>query len=69
MANSLMDLTIVYVYLQGLPWLSVTEEPLPSTYSYLKHEFLEKVPFDQHDNIMTMHMKKRAFDRYKFQSG
>ena len=69
MANSLMDLTIVYVYLQGLPWLSVTEEPLPHTYSYLKYKFLDKVPFDPHDNITTMHMKKRAFDRYKFQSG
>ena len=41
--------------------------------SYLKYEliteFLDKVPFDQHDNITTMHMKKRAFDRCKFQSG
>ena len=32
-------------------------------------EFLDKIKFDQHDNIRTMHMKKGAFDRYKFQSG
>ena len=45
----------------------------PLQCSYLKYEliteFLDKVPFDQHDNMTTMHINKKAFDRYKFQSG
>ena len=75
MANSLMDFTTIYECLQGLPWLSVIEQsPCPSyTCSYFKYEFitefLDKVPIDQHGNIMPMHMKKRAFDRYEFQCG
>ena len=74
MANSLMDFTIVYECLQGLPWLSVIEQSPPSYIcSYLKYELiteiLDKVPVDQHGNIMAMHLKKRAFDRYKFQCG
>ena len=68
MANSLMDFTTVYEYLQGLPWLSVIEQSLPSyTCSYLKYElitqFLDKGPVVQHGNITAMHMKNRALER------
>ena len=53
---------------------NLLSNPPPSyTCSYLKYEliteFLDKVPVDQHGNIMAMHLKKRAFDRYKFQCG
>ena len=73
MANSLMDFTTIYEYLQRLPWLRVIEESPPAyTCPYLKYEliteFLDKVPIAKHDNMTTMHMKKGVFDRYKFQS-
>ena len=52
---------------QGRPWKH------SYTCSYLKYEliteFLDKVPVDQNGNITNMHMKKRVFDRYKFQCG
>ena len=75
MANSLMDFTALYEYLQCLPWLSVIEQSRRPSYtcSYLKYEliteFLDKVPVDQHGNITTIHLKKKAFDRYIFQCG
>ena len=74
MANSLIVFTTIYEYLQHLPWLRVIEESPPAyTWPYLKYEliteFLDKVPIAKHENMMTMHMKKGVFDRYKFQSG
>ena len=57
---------------QGLPWLIVIEQPpCCHTCSYLKYEliteFLDKIPVDQHGNIMTMHLKKkRAFEVTNF---
>ena len=74
MANSLIVFTTIYEYLQHLPWLRVFEESPPAyTWPYLKYEliteFLDKVAIAKHENMMTMHMKKGVFDRYKFQSG
>ena len=63
-----MSISRVFLVYQSL------SNPIPCySCSYLKYEliteFLDKAPVDQHGNITAMHMKKRALDRYQFQSG